>query len=150
MSLYGKHPGVVRSYDANKRTCRVEIEGVTFGGDDLPIAEMQNAIGDRGYGVHSSEIEILPGDLVWLEFIRGNPCRPLITGYRNKHAGNTNGARRWHHDGEIIIHADGDMTLKAANVKIESDTLTHNGVNIGETHKHGKVAVGAAKTDNPE
>jgi hypothetical protein len=42
------------------------------------------------------------------------------------------------------------MTLKAANVKIESGTLTHNGVNIGDTHKHGKVRIGTDKTDNPE
>ncbi|MCY1184902.1 hypothetical protein D9M73_256330 [compost metagenome] len=44
-----------------------------------------------------TEIEILPGDLVWVEFIQGDPRYPLITGWRNPTQGNSKGWRRWHH-----------------------------------------------------
>lgn len=52
-------------------------------------------------------------------------------------------------NGPVDITTSGDATIKAANIKLESATLTHNGVNIGDTHKHAGVAPGGAKTDVP-
>lgn len=170
--LPGRYPAIVDSYDAAKRTCRVSIPGVTDGGDVLPEAEIEYPIGDKSLsGPHATEIEIVRGDTVWISFIGGDPRYPVITGWRNPQAGNGVDWRRWHH-ANIEIMADvlmrlvsgGDMLAKSetavtvdapettitgnltvlGSVTISGDGVTHGGVNIGKTHKHGDVAAGAA------
>ena len=51
--------------------------------------------------------------------------------------------------GNIVIEGSGTITIKAADVAIESGTLTHNGVDISETHKHQDVTPGAGLTGVP-
>lgn len=51
--------------------------------------------------------------------------------------------------GDCIIEG-ANITLKASSVKIESDELTHNGVNIGSDHVHAGVQSGSSKTGVPE
>lgn len=153
----GRYPAVVVSYDWQKRTCRIEIPGLTDGGDVMPEAEIEYPIGDKSrLGDYATEIEISPGDTVWVAFIGGDPRYPVITGYRNPHAGNSGDWRRWHHknielsaDTNIVIQAGGSVTIKAGSVLIESDSLTHNGVNVGDTHVHGGVLPGPADTSTP-
>ncbi|WP_101102540.1 hypothetical protein [Macromonas bipunctata] len=153
----GRYPAVVVSYDWQKRTCRIEIPGLTDGGDVMPEAEIEYPIGDKSrLGNYTTEIEIWPGDTVWVAFIGGDPRYPVITGYRNPRAGNSGDWRRWHHknielsaDTNIVIQAGGSVTIKAGSVLIESDSLTHNGVNVGDTHIHGGVLPGPADTSPP-
>lgn len=153
----GRYPAVVVSYDWQKRTCRIEIPGLTDGGDVMPEAEIEYPIGDKSRtGDYATEIEISPGDTVWVAFIGGDPRYPVITGYRNPHAGNSGDWRRWHHknielsaDTNIVIQAGGSVTIKAGSVLIESDSLTHNGVNVGDTHIHGGVLPGPSDTSTP-
>lgn len=153
----GRYPAVVVSYDWQKRTCRIEIPGLTDGGDVMPEAEIEYPIGDKSrLGNYTTEIEIWPGDTVWVAFIGGDPRYPVITGYRNPRAGNSVDWRRWHHknielsaDTNIVIQAGGSVTIKAGSVLIESDSLTHNGVNVGDTHVHGGVLPGPADTSTP-
>ncbi|EFO32128.1 putative baseplate assembly protein V [Roseibium sp. TrichSKD4] len=47
----------------------------------------------------------------------------------------------------MVIKCD-DLTIEA-NVDIKGDRVTHNGKNIGDTHKHGGVVRGQDKTDPP-
>lgn len=153
----GRYPAVVVSYDWQKRTCRIEIPGLTDGGDVMPEAEIEYPIGDKSrLGNYTTEIEIWPGDTVWVAFIGGDPRYPVITGYRNPRAGNSVDWRRWHHknielsaDTNIVIQAGGSVTIKAGSVLIESDSLTHNGVNVGDTHIHGGVLPGPSDTSTP-
>lgn len=153
----GRYPAVVVSYDWQKRTCRIEIPGLTDGGDVMPEAEIEYPIGDKSrLGNYTTEIEIWPGDTVWVAFIGGDPRYPVITGYRNPRAGNSVDWRRWHHknielsaDTNIVIQAGGSVTIKAGRVAIESEFLTHNGVNVGDTHVHGGVLPGPADTSPP-
>lgn len=153
----GRYPAVVKSYDPQKRTCRIEIPGLTDGGDVMPEAEIEYPIGDKSrLGNYTTEIEIWPGDTVWVAFIGGDPRYPVITGYRNPRAGNSGDWRRWHHknielsaDTNIVIQAGGSVTIKAGSVLIESDSLTHNGVNVGDTHIHGGVLPGPSDTSTP-
>lgn len=51
--------------------------------------------------------------------------------------------------GNIVIEGSATITIKAADVAIESGTLTHNGVDISENHKHKDVTVGAGVTGEP-
>lgn len=152
----GKYPAVVRSYNAKARTCRVEIPGITDGAELMPVAEIEYPIGDKSRAAaHATEIEILPGDLVWVEFIAGDPRYPLITGWRNPGAGNSTGWRRVHH-ANIEFTADGVFRINAAKVEINAPTaivgksLTHNGTNVGDTHVHGSITAGPGKTSTPE
>lgn len=109
----GRYPAVVSSYDQNRRTCRVSIPGVTDGGDVLPEAEIEYPIGDKSRaGANTTEIEITPGDPVWIAFIGGDPRYPVITGYRNPQSGNSVDWRRWHHK-NIELLADKVMNLTA-------------------------------------
>lgn len=125
--MAGRYPAIVRSYDQARRTCRIEIPGITDGGDVLPEAEIEYPVGDKARaGQYETELEILPGDTVWVAFIGGDPRYPIITGYRNPQVGNSKDWRRYHHknyecltdqmlhlDSGVSIHADAGTDIKA-------------------------------------
>ena len=128
-SLPGKWPGIVRVYEAEPRQIRVEIPGITDGSEEFPVAEIQYPIGDKS---SHTEIRILEGDFVWLEFECGDPRYPIITGYRNPNTGNEVGYRRWHHEN---IESDADETQKHTagttyTVDAGTDILIKAGENI--------------------
>lgn len=158
----GRYPAIVKSYDQDRRTCRIEIPGITDGSDVFPEAEIEYPIGDKArFGANATEIEILSGDTVWIAFIGGDSRYPIITGYRNPQSENSTDWRRFHH-ANIEITADGMMKLNAetveinaTNVIVNGDTavvgssLTHNNVNVGSTHTHGGVQSGPSNTSVP-
>jgi hypothetical protein len=51
--------------------------------------------------------------------------------------------------GAMTLAVAGALTISAADIALESGTLTHNGVNISSTHRHGGVERGGANTDGP-
>jgi len=123
----GRYPAIVRDYNQARRTCRVEIPGLTDGGDVLPEAEIEYPIGDKSRaGANTTEIEITPGDTVWIAFIGGDPRYPVITGYRNPQAGNSGDWRRWHHANMELL-ADGTLRLAVGPSEI---VLTPGGIKI--------------------
>ena len=164
-AMHGLWPGVVDSYNATKRTCRVRIPGVTDGSDTLPEAVFSNPLGDRA---DLTEIRILAGDPVWLMFECGDARFPIITGYRTPREGNPTEWRRWAH-ANIELTADGTMILNAttlqinaqqvqvsadgvqvaANMHVTGADLTHNGTNVGDTHTHSGILPGPASTGTP-
>lgn len=118
--LNGKWPASIISYDAESRTCEISIEGQTNGGDDKLRAEIEYPIGDKSRNGVMTEIEILAGDLVWVEFIQGDPRAPLITGWRNPTQGNDLDWRRWHHK-NIELKSDEEMKLNSGKtIEIEA------------------------------
>ncbi|MCP5246537.1 MAG: hypothetical protein H6937_11570 [Burkholderiales bacterium] len=142
----GRYPAIVKSYDSARRTCRIEIPGLTDGGDVLPEAEIEYSIGDKSRdGTFATEIEILTGDTVWIAFIGGDERYPIITGYRNPQAGNSVDWRRWHHENiemlantllnalsgsDTRINAGGDVQIQAAAdtlLKATAQVLTQSG-----------------------
>lgn len=139
----GKYPAIVRSYDQGRRTCRIDIPGLTDGGSGLPEAEIEYSIGDKSRaGQFETEIEILAGDTVWIEFIGGDPRYPIITGYRNPQSGNSVDWRRWHHKnmellattlmrliagGDILIKSDTKITFQAPLIISDSPSTTCTG-----------------------
>lgn len=119
----GKYPGIVRSYNGNKRTCRIEIPGLTDGGSILPEAEIEYSIGDKSRnGQFSTEIEMLHGDPVWVEFIGADPRYPIVTGYRNPQTGNSVDWRRWHHKNMELLATTLMKLIAGGDVLIKSDT----------------------------
>ena len=123
----GRYPAIVKTYNQARRTCRVEIPGLTDGGDVLPEAEIEYPIGDKSRaGTHTTEIEITPGDTVWVAFIGGDPRYPIITGYRNPQAGNSADWRRWHH-ANIELIADAEMRLVVGGTSV---VITPAGITI--------------------
>lgn len=136
----GKYPAVIKDYDKVTRTCRVEIPGITDGGDVLPIAEIMYPIGDKSLivaGKIATEIEILAGDLVWVEFMGCDPRYPLIVGYRNPNAGNSVDWRRFRHANmesiadHIMLHTAGDKIL--LTVGSSSIEITPAGIKLTAT-----------------
>ena len=123
----GRYPAIVKSYNQARRTCRIEIPGLTDGGDVLPEAEIEYSIGDKSRaGANETEIEITPGDTVWVAFIGGDPRYPIITGYRNPQAGNSADWRRWHH-ANIELIADAEMRLVVGGTSV---VITPAGITI--------------------
>jgi len=106
MNLSGKWPAVVRSIDRPAREVRVEIKGITDGAEVMPKAQIEYPIGDKS---KHTEIRILEGDEVWVEFECGDPRYPIITGWRCPNVGNSVNYRRWHHEN---IESDADDTQK--------------------------------------
>jgi hypothetical protein len=72
----------------------VSIPGITDGADSFPEAEIMQSLGDRS---EETEIHIVAGDRVWLDFIGGDPKHPVIMGFRTKRTGNELTTRRWKH-----------------------------------------------------
>lgn len=160
MNLFGKYPGIVRAYDRDRREIRVEVPGFTDGAQELPIAEIEYPIGDKS---PHTEIRVLVGDLIWVEFLGGDPRFPIITGWRNPHVGNVTMFRRWHHENiesdadetqkhtagstytvdagtDILIHAGSTITLEAGQMitlKVGGSTLVIDGSSI--TGKAGTI-----------
>lgn len=133
--LAGKWPAIVKSYAKDRRTCEVSIPGITDG-DDALEAEIEYPIGDRPSGENATEIAITKGDMVWIEFIQGDPRYPLITGYRAPGKGAKNGTRRWQHD-KIELKTKGEPKGVVQGDCICAYTGQPH-VHISETVKAGK------------
>lgn len=125
----GRYPAIVKSYQPARRTCRIEIPGLTDGGDVMPEAEIEYPIGDKAKGGNATEIAILAGDTVWVSFIGGDPRYPIITGYRNPQAGNATDWRRWHHknlewlaEAVARIQAGSKATVQAPAIELDTKT----------------------------
>jgi len=148
--LPGRYPAVVREYDAAARMCRVEIPGLTDGGDVLPLAEIEYPVGDKSRaGANATEVEIVGGDTVWVAFIGGDARYPIITGYRNPQSGNSTDWRRYHHanmellaDQLMNLIAQGDVLIKSgSHVTVQAPSAT---VQAADTHVTGNLTVDGA------
>lgn len=135
MRLSNYTPGFVESYNAATRRCRVSIPGVTDGAEVFPEAMLSYPIGDKS---EHTDIRILAGDRVWLDFVNGDPRFPIITGFRPKETDNAVDWRRLHHanielqaDDDVSVIAGGTVTIDAAGqVAIEGATITLRGTTI--------------------
>lgn len=151
----GRYPAIVKTYDQGRRTCRIEIPGLTDGGDVFPEAEIEYPIGDKSRDSEkSTEIEMLPGDPVWIAFIGGDPRYPIITGYRNPQSGNSGDWRRYHHanielladavlrllaGGKIVIKSDSHITVDAPTLTLKAPTTA-----VGDLRVAGNVFASGA------
>lgn len=159
----GRYPAIVKTYNQARRTCRIEIPGLTDGGDVLPEAEIEYPIGDKSRaGTNTTEIEITPGDTVWVAFIGGDPRYPIITGYRNPQSGNSADWRRWHHanmelladtlmkliaGGDVLIKSGTHVTVQAPSITLDAPQTTCTGkltVNGLLTYKGGMAGSGGS------
>lgn len=121
-------PATVKEYLPATRQCRIEIPPLTNGASTLPLADILYGIGDKASKARQTEMRILPGDMVWVSFIGGDPRYPIIVGYRNPLEGNDVGWRRWEHENmEWLIDkvanmiSQGTITLKAnSTITIDS------------------------------
>ena len=140
-----KHPGFIRAVDAARREVRVEIPPFTDGASELPIAEIEYPIGDDS---RDTEIRLVIGREVWIEFIAGDPRRPLITGFRNPNVGNVIGMRRWNHD-NFEINADQVLTINAGtaiNLVVGGTSIKLTGAEIASIAAAHKVQGAIAQT----
>lgn len=146
--LFGTYPAIIKSYDQARRTCRIEIPGITDGGDVLPEAEILYPIGDKSrQGQYETELEIIGSETVWIQFIGGDPRFPIIIGNRNPQVGNSADWRRYHHknyenltdtmmhfESGVSIHADAGADIKAtAGEKIHAEAGSTINAEAGST-----------------
>jgi len=166
--LPGRYPAIVDSVDQAKRLCRIRIPGLTDHADHLPLAEMEYPIGEKSrHKDYATEIEILPGDTVWIAFIGGDSRYPIITGARNPQSGNAINWRRWHHsniqllaDNQLCLQAGNELVITSSKVTVKAssqvsiecaDTLFSGNVTIqghlavdGSRLTHGGTNIGKA------
>lgn len=114
-----RYPAVVKEYIPEKHQARVEILGYTDGDNKYPLAEIEYPAGDK---FNHTEIRILAGDSVWVDFINDDPFYPIITGYRNPETGNVNKWRRFHHE-NMELASDTDMILRGKSLLLEFQTV---------------------------
>lgn len=134
MSMY---PAIIKSYDAQRRKVRIEMVGLTDGDSLLPEADLMYSLGDKS---KHTEIEILAGDAVWVDFLANDPRYPIIVGFRNPEIGNSVAWRKWHH-ANIELHADGTLLLKGTHLVTEFETITNTGVTINNSEITNKSPV---------
>lgn len=65
------------------------------------------------------------------------------------HINKGSGAVTINTNGPVNVTTIGDVKITAQAIELISSTLTHNGVNIGNDHKHKGVLVGGANTKEP-
>ena len=114
MRMSNYTPGFLQSYDQDTRKCRVRFPPFTDGAEKMPEAMLSYPLGDKS---EHTEIRMLAGDRVWLDFVNGDPRFPIITGYRPKETDNAIDWRRWHHE-NIELQADTDLHLFATGGKV--------------------------------
>jgi len=114
-------PAFVTAYDQATKLARVRIPGLTDGADEFPQAMLCYPIGDKG---EHTDIRILVGDRVWVDFVNGDPRFPIIVGFRPKETDNAIDVRRMHHK-NMEFTADTDLTVTATGgtVLIKAGTL---------------------------
>lgn len=117
--IAGKWPAIVKSVDRARREVRVEIPGLTDGAGVFPLAQIAYQLGDRS---EATEIRVLAGDRVWVEFEQGDPRYPIITHYRARNTSNEPDTRRIVHDKHERIADVSDIHDAA-----ERDTLRESG-----------------------
>lgn len=85
---------------------------------------------DQGGPVAPHELRMFSAeDAYFVPGIRSTPR--IIPGFVNEGVGMSS------YDGATRVHlAPGSITLTATHVAIHSQTLTHNGTNVGDTHVH--------------
>lgn len=133
-----RQPAIVREYDSESRTCRVEIPGLTDGSRQLPLADIEYPVGARSNGDYPTEIEFRPGDPVWIAFINNDPRYPIVTGYRNARIGNDTETWRQHQI-NIEMVADNQIILRTNDAQHKL-TLDGSGLSVQTS---GDVAVNA-------
>jgi hypothetical protein len=121
-------PGFVVSYDAVKRLARVRVPGLTDGADTFPEAMLCYPLGDKS---EHTDIRILAGDRVWLDFVNGDPRFPIIVGFRPKETDNAMNWRRLHHQ-NTELQADTDIHLFATGGKVH---VLSNGQTLVEANE---------------
>ncbi len=131
MNMFGKWPAVVTAWDRERRECRVSIPGVTDGADTMPLAEIEYPIGDKS---EHTELRVIVGDRVWVEFIRGDPRYPLITGWRTKRTGNDNTKTRRHHHENFERHADAGDIHDHASDNIRTEAGANEAKQVGQEY----------------
>jgi hypothetical protein len=98
---------------------------------------------DQGGPVAPHELRMFSAeDAYFVPGIRSTPR--IIPGFVNEGIGLSS------YDGATRVHlAPGSITLTATNVAINSETLTHNGTNVGDTHVHaqGQDSAGNSQQD---
>lgn len=105
-----------------------------------PRPKFEYKAGDKAaHGQYPTELEILPGDTVWIAFIGGDPRYPIITGSRNPQAGNSVDWRRYHHKNYELI-CDRIIRLLVGNsvFQLNPDTIT------GSTTQALTLTIGSA------
>lgn len=134
MSLY---PAVIREYDATRRKVRIEIVGMTDGDTLLPESDLMYSLGDKS---SHTEIEILAGDTVWVDFLADDPRYPIVVGFRPPEIGNVVDWRRFHH-ANMELAADGEMILKGKSLKMEFETIETTGTTTNNSKITNKSPV---------
>ncbi len=142
-------PAFIQTVDRARREIRVRIPGQTDGTTVYPLAEIEYPVGDRSI---DTEIRLVPGASIWIDYINNDPRYPIITGFRTPHVGNVVGWRRWSMDNfestadnQYLVHAgtkiqlnvgeteiiieDGKVTINAETYEVNSTTGTFNIVN---------------------
>ena len=162
MRLTNYTPGFVVSYDAAQRLCRVRIPGVTDGAEVYPEAMLCYAIGDKS---EHTEIRILAGDRVWLDFVNGDARFPIITGFRPKETDNAINWRRWHHanielqadtdmrllatGGQVLIQAGTTVVIRAPVITLDGNTICTGTMTVQQllTYQAGMTGTGSATSN---
>lgn len=151
-SIPGMLPGVVVEYLQATRECRIDIPGMTDGGNEKLLAQIMQAVGDVS---EKTEIEILPGDRVWVQFEEGDQRFPIIVGHRARNLDNRLDWRRWHHK-NIEVMADEVAQLHTPNgvvkisgggsridVQADADVVVKGGSSVTATVGDASIRVTA-------
>lgn len=87
-------------------------------------------------GKHTKGYEL--GDVVVYNAMNGNQCEVILKA-----------------NGDVVVNSPGTVTINSprsvfnGDVEFKGENVTHNGVNIGDTHKHSGVESGGSNTGDP-
>lgn len=142
-------PGKVGEKDPDKRLLRLKL-GKTNDGKDIlgPWCRWQEATAG-GMKIHSEPADNEQMMLVSQSGTVGGASMAMPATYDQDHEAPSKSSDTAIFERGARIELSGAGIKLIGRVTIEGDGVTHNGHDIGDTHKHGGVVVGGELTDVP-
>ena len=127
----------ILSYDAQNRTAKIHIPGLTDGASTGLTATVADPVGDSD---KDTEREILEGEDVYIFFENNEQSRPVIAFYSSHSKGAVVDTRRIRQE-NIELLARSKATIEAPSIELKGETKI-----TGNEQVTGNVIVGSGAT----
>lgn len=148
------YPAKLLSYDQQKRTAQVAIQGLTDGEPNGLTALLAYPIGDDDL---DTERLLLKGADVWVFFENGDVASPVVAFYRSHGVGALVDVRRIRQENiellaknQLKIYAENAIEANTRTLTIHADVVIHGNItHHGDTDQSGSMrATGVIRSDS--
>lgn len=137
MKIHGYKRGKILSYDKNKRTAQIHVNGLTDGSTDGLTARIAYPVGEND---RDTERELIPGNEIFVFFEDGEPECPVIAFNSSHGTGALVDIRRIRQQ-NIEVLARAKVLLEGPRIQLVGETSIDGGARVS-----GLVSSGVCPT----